>query len=415
MLKEWIRRIYPWPTQNHENGPHYRLALDIGTEYVKAIYIELNSDGAKVLGVGRARQDYADMEGGAISSIPGVARCCRQAMTQGSVIAGVKPKEVVLGLAGQYVTGLARTVEKQRSKPERSLTYKELALFVKGAQQEALETVKDEMASKLGFKQMDIELVNSAVVSIRIDGYPVVNPLDFRGRNVEITLFMTFAPLVHASAMRSIANRLELELIAMVAEPYAVAASTLTDEAYEFGSLVIDVGGGSTDIALIQRKGIVGTKMMAMGGRAFTKGIAAHTRKTLRDAEQLKLDYAEGIGVRELESIIGEDLEIWQSALILALRDLYHGTPLPPRVVLCGGGSGLPGIVEAIGHVRLVKAGLFSQVPQVTLLRPKQVFGIADTKEYLTSVQDVTPKSIAFQAALVQAGKGGIIGGAMLG
>ena len=54
--------------------------------------------------------------------------------------------------------------------------------------------------------------------------------------------------------MRTIADRLGLKLVGMIAEPYAVAASSLTDEAYEFGSLVIDMGGGSTDIALVQQR-----------------------------------------------------------------------------------------------------------------------------------------------------------------
>ena len=88
-----------------------------------------------------------------------------------------------------------------------------------------------------------------------IDGHPVNNP-DFPGRNLEFSIFMTFAPLVHAGAMRTIAPAWP-QLDRYDREPYAVAASALTDEAYEFGALVIDVGGGSTDIALVQQRGVV--------------------------------------------------------------------------------------------------------------------------------------------------------------
>ncbi|NLY10572.1 MAG: cell division protein FtsA, partial [Firmicutes bacterium] len=270
MVRNLIRRMNLF--QGQEEGPKYRLALDIGTEYVKAIYIEMDGTNSKVIGVGRARQDYADMENGAVASISGVTCCCRQAITQGSIVAGVKPTEVVIGLAGQFVHGIARTIEKQRIKPDRPITLPELEMFVKEAQKEALKDVMESIIQKLNYPKMDIELVHSSLVSITIDGYPVTNPLDFHGRNLELTIFMTFAPLVHASAMRTIAGRLGLDLLGLVAEPYAVASSSLTDEAYEFGSLVIDIGGGSTDIALIQKRGITGVKMMAMGGRAFTKG-----------------------------------------------------------------------------------------------------------------------------------------------
>ncbi len=72
MLQEWIRRIYPGQPKLHEGVASHRLALDIGTEYAKAVYIQLGLTEAKVIGVGRARQDYADMESGAIASIPSV-------------------------------------------------------------------------------------------------------------------------------------------------------------------------------------------------------------------------------------------------------------------------------------------------------------------------------------------------------
>ena len=414
MLKDLLSRINPRQAQDSE--PTYRIALDIGTEYVKAVFLEQAGGVASIIGVGRSQQDYADMDSGTIANIAGVVRCCRQALTQGSVIAGVKPTEVVVGIAGQFVTGVTRTVFRQRKRPDKGLTRRELSRLVAGVQLEAQQYATEEMAEKMGFKKMDLELVNSAVVDISIDGYQVSNPIDFRGRNVEMTVFMVFAPLVHVSAVKTVVERLDLDLVGLVAEPYAVAASTFTDESYEFGSLVIDIGGGSTDLALIHRGGIVKTKMFGIGGRAFTKGIAAYCRTTLREAEQLKLDYAAGIEVGdEVKEIITADLKIWQDALILALKELYQGQPLPPRVVLCGGGSGLPGILETIAHPKLVESELFAVIPEVRLLQPEDVFGVADPKDFLSAVQDVTPKSIAFQASQAEPKTSTIFGGVRYG
>ena len=106
---------------------------------------------------------------------------------------------------------------------------------------QALRQANKDITERLGFKKIDMELVNSAVVNIIIDGYTVSNPLALR-RNVEM-IALYFAPLIHLSAMRTIAKRLELDFHRFVAEPYAVALS-FTDESYEFGSLVIDIGGG---------------------------------------------------------------------------------------------------------------------------------------------------------------------------
>lgn len=428
MLKDLIARI----NLRHAKPdvPSYRIALDVGTEFVKAVFIEQAGGVATIIGVGRAQQDYADMESGAVANISGVARCCRQAINQGAVMAGIKPKEVVMGIAGQLVTGVTRTVLRQRQHPERALTRRELCNLVGTVRREAMKQAADEIAEKAGFKRLDLELVNSAIVELRIDGYQVSNPVDFRGRNVELTVFMVFAPLMHVSAMKTIAQRLELDLVGLVAEPFAVAASTFTDEAYALGSLVIDIGGGSTDIALIHRGGIINTKMAAIGGRAFTKGIADICRTTLREAEQIKLDYAAGMETRaEVRQAIAADLQIWQDALIMGLKEIQQGIPqelgvqsgiqpgqpLPPRVVLCGGGSGLPGIIEAIASPKLVEAGVFAVIPEVRLLQTEDVFGIGDPKRFLTEVQDVTPKSIAFQASLFESKGRTILGGVQMG
>ena len=411
MIRDLVSRISPF-FRKVEEGPLTRLALDIGTEYVKAVYLELTDAGPRILGVGRAHQDYANMEGGAVANISGVTACCQEAMEQGTVIAGTKPKEVVMGIAGQFVHGVARTVERQRSRAEKPLSLGELRSHFQDAQQEALESVTKQMKQRLGYQRLEVELVNSALVSMTIDGHPVNNPLDFPGRNLEFSIFMTFAPLVHAGAMRTIASRLGLELVGMIAEPYAVAASCLTDEAYEFGSLVIDVGGGSTDIALVQQRGIVDTKMVPMGGRAFTKGIAARFHKTLKQAEQMKLDFADGVGDVEVGKAIHGDLEIWLEAVLLALRDMYTGTPLPPRIALCGGGSSLPGLADSLRSERVTASGMFAQHPEVTVLQPDHIYGVSDPKEFFRGQQDVTPKAIAYQAAVIQ-GTNHFLGGAL--
>lgn len=415
MLKEWITRIAPWISPSDDSEPRYRIALDIGTEFVKAVYLEQTGEVSSIIGVGRAHQDYQNMDSGAVANISGVVRSCRQAMTQGAVIAGVKPEEAVIGVAGQFVTGVVRTVIKTRKKPEKPLTRRELSHLVLDVHKDALAQTEAVLAERMGFDELDLELVNSSIVNLTIDGYPVTNPVDFCGRNLEITVFMTFAPLVHVNALKTLAQRLDLDLIGLVAEPYAVAASTFTDEAYELGSVVIDIGGGSTDIALIHRGGISQTKMLSIGGRAFTKSIADYTQTSISEAEQLKLDYASGMDSHNLEPVIATDLSIWRDAMLLGLKEMLRGKPLPPRIVLCGGGSALPGIIETLADQRFVDSGIFQVKPKIQTLTPEDVYGIADPKEYFTNISDVTPKCIAYQASLVEANQRNSLGGVQLG
>ena len=131
-----------------------------------------------------------------------------------------------------------------------------------------------------------------------IDGYALTNPVGFQGRHVKIGIFNAFAPLVHLGALQSVASQLDLELLEIVAEPYAVARVLGSDQIRQAGALFVDVGGGTTDVALVRQGGIEGTRMFALGGRAFTKSLADRLDLPFPRAEALKVDYARGIAGR---------------------------------------------------------------------------------------------------------------------
>ena len=75
-----------------------------------------------------------------------------------------------------------------------------------------------------------------------------------------------------SGALQSVAHRLGLQLLGVIAEPYAVATCLDPGELGDAGAVFVDIGGGTTDVALVRHGGIAGTKMLALGGRAFTKG-----------------------------------------------------------------------------------------------------------------------------------------------
>ena len=90
---------------------------------------------------------------------------------------------------------------------------------------------------------------------------------------------------------------LDLDLVAIVAEPYAVARCIDDLQVQQTGALFIDIGGGTTDVALVRQGGIEGTRMFALGGRAFTKSLADRMDLPFARAEELKVDYAKGAKV----------------------------------------------------------------------------------------------------------------------
>src|SRR5438270_11621971 len=279
----------PFPPGGDDQRQHFT-ALDIGTAFAKAIIVEVHDDQATVLGVGRHQQSYAHMSDGIVTDISGVIANCNEALIKAEKSAGgVVAPAAVIGIAGELVKGSSITINKQRQHPTQPITPEELENLITGAQQKLLKNARDRIAAETGYQNIEVRLTNAAVISVRIDGQTVANPIGFRGRHFTLTLFSAFAPLMQLGALETVAQGLDLTLVTIVAEPYALARCLSTNAGADSGAIFIDIGGGTTDIALVRQGGIEETRMFALGGRTFTRRVAASNALSVYDAERLKI------------------------------------------------------------------------------------------------------------------------------
>jgi cell division protein FtsA len=381
-------------------------ALDIGTEFAKALVFEIDDHGQGVVrGVGRKRQGLSHMQSGTVADIAAVVDNCSVALQEAEEMAGFRPTQVVIGIAGELVKGFTTTHSQERRRPDVPISEAELQKLIDGVQREALREAERAITWETGLPHVDVRLVHAAVTGAAIDGYALTNPVGFQGRHVKIAIFNAFAPLVHLGALQSVASQLDLELLEIVAEPYAVARVLSDEQVRQAGALFVDVGGGTTDVALVRQGGIEGTRMFALGGRAFTKSIADRCELPFPRAEALKVDYARGMPVdrqAEVATIVAEDVEVWSAGVELVMEELAGGDLLPGRIYLCGGGSRLPEVPAALGSERFWKRLPFARPPEVSVMAPEQVEAITDATGLLVDQQDVTPLGLAYQAIDLQ-------------
>ena len=400
----FLRRIW---SRDGESVPAACTALDIGTEFAKALVFEIDDQGrGTVRGVGRKRQGLSHMQSGTVADIAAVVDNCSVALQEAEEMAGFRPREVVIGIAGELVKGFTTTLTQERKKPDQPIAEAELMKLVDRVQREALQEAERSITWETGLPHVDVRLVHAAVVGASIDGYGLTNPVGFQGRHVKIAIFNAFAPLVHLGALQSVASQLDLDLLEVVAEPYAVARVLGAENVRQAGALFIDVGGGTTDVALVRQGGIEGTRMFALGGRAFTKSIADRLDLPFPRAEALKVDYARGLDIPErdeIATIVREDAAVWSAGVELVLEELAAGEMLPGRIHLCGGGSRLPEVLAALQGERFWKRLPFSRPPEVSVMSPSDVEAITDATELLVDQQDVTPLGLAYQAIELQA------------
>jgi cell division protein FtsA len=376
-------------------------ALDVGTEFAKALVFEIDGGRGVVKGVGRKRQGLAHMQSGTVADISAVVDNCAVALQEAEEMAGFRPEQVVIGIAGELVKGFTTVHDQQRARADVPITEGELGKLIEGVQRQAMREAERSVTWETGLQSVDVRLVHAAIVGAWIDGYAVTNPIGFQGRNVRIAIFDAFAPLVHLGALQTVAAKLGMELIAVVAEPYAVARVLDSEQVRQGGALFVDVGGGTTDVALVRQGGIEGTRMFALGGRAFTKSIADRLELPFPRAEALKVDYARGIAgdrAPDVREIVEDYVAVWAAGVELVLEELAAGDLLPGRIYLCGGGSRLPEIRAALADEGFAKRLPFARPPEVSILAPEHIETVRDETRLLEDQQDVTPMGLAFQA-----------------
>ena len=382
-------------TKNKAPTVELIVALDIGTENVKALIGRVKGDSIEIIGVGRAHQELADMQAGAVADIAGVVKNCDEALGIAEKMAGVSARGTVIGIAGELVKGTTTTIKFTRKEAAKPLDMPEVERIIKLVQERAETKAKQQLAWELGGKDVEIRLVNSALVSITIDGYSVSNPVGFQGKDVTIQLYTAFAPLIHIGALERTAHELDLDLLAVAAEPFAVARSVIgNDQNASMSAILMDVGGGTTDIAVIHDGGVEGTKMFGIGGRAYTRSIERDLDVDFEKAEALKLAVDSHKlpehRRKQIDNALAKTLEVWLGGVELGLAEFTKLDHLPNKILLCGGGSSLDMLMDELAITDWYKTLPFTRKPEVQHIEPDEVVGIVDKTGAVTDHTYIT-------------------------
>lgn len=373
------------------------LALDIGTENVKALIARQNqSGGLDIIGIGRARQAPTNMYAGAIADIPAVVDVCEKALSQAEKMSGTTSKLTVVGIAGELIKGNTSTVRYRRQNGNKPLSEQEMSLIIKRVQERAGEQARAAIADETNNPNVEVRLINSAIVSISIDGYKISNPIGFKGTDVAIQFYTAFAPLVHISAIEKVCAELSLDLLAVAVEPFAVCRACLGDDLdSNFSGIVMDIGGGTTDIAVVDDGGVEGTKMFGIGGRSFTHQIAETLDVDFETAEQYKLaiknpakvpaDVKDGMLLA-----IRRNLAVWLSGVEITLEEFNLTDMLPNKILLCGGGAGLNELQDVLATTDWFKELPFARRPIIHLVESADIPGITNTTDATLDYSYVT-------------------------
>ncbi|MBW1724243.1 MAG: cell division protein FtsA [Deltaproteobacteria bacterium] len=328
------------------------VGLDIGTTKICAVVGEKTGDKINIIGIGT--HPSIGLRKGVVVNIESTVESIQKAIEEAELMAGCEISSVYAGIAGGHITGFnSRGI-----------------VAIKGAEvvQQDVDRVID--AARAVAIPMDREVIHVIPQEFIIDEQGgIQNPVGMSGVRLEAKIHIVTGAVTSAHNIVKCANRSGLDVCDIVLEPLASGEAVLTNEEKDVGTALLDLGGGTSDLAIFSGKNIKHTFVLALGGSNLTNDISIGLRASMAEAEKIKKKYGtcvarsisseEAIEVpgmgghkpRKLpRQILGEILEPRvEEIFTLIKREIFRAgmdKVITSGVVLTGGSSLLEGVTD---------------------------------------------------------------------
>ncbi len=377
------------------------VAIDIGTEQLKTILFNVTPNGVIVKKVSRIAQQQSAMSKGTITNLDRVIENCNLAMAE--ITSHLKdnqlPRYMTLGLAGEYIQGVAIIVNYEREDNHNEpVTQEEEEEIIEKVHEKLIESGKDDLALRTGLLKEDIEILHITTTGLEIGGMPVDSLIGHTGKAIKLYFYASFAPKTYVTALSQVAENLEMSILGIVSQPFAVSRAYIGSRDKNFSGIFVDIGGGTTDVAIVKNGNIIDTKIFALGGRAFTKELERVQSIDYRHAEKRKIKYAS----KQLEGLIQEDVkrvltpiaQIWMKSLEATFKSMSDIKNFPINIYLSGGGALLPEIKSSMLEYPWSQELAFSKIPKIQIFTPDKLTKVEDVSGQLINAYDITPSGL---------------------
>ncbi len=351
--------------------------LDVGTSKVTTVIGEVGPDGVLDI-IGEGTVPSQGLRRGVVVDLEKTREAIRQSVFQAERVAGVKVEGVVLGVGGPHL---------------KALTSQGLAAIRRGQNIREEDVERAIEQAKAYPLEGDLELIHALPLEFKVDGQEGIrDPVGMAGVRLEVEVHLIAAGRGPLANLRRAVEEAGLEIQNLVALPLAAGLGVLTPEEERMNLLLLDIGMGTTGVAVFRNGRLAHTAVLPLGGEHITSDIAQLLKIPSEEAERVKKKYGAAmpeladpeliLEINQEGGVLGE-VPATELARIIRprLREILHLArqsvdeaqgPLElsvSRVVLTGGSAGLKGLVE----LARAQYGL-----PVRLGRPQGLSGLQD-------------------------------------
>lgn len=331
-------------------NPLYTI-IDIGTTKIIVIIAEKINESISILGIGIA-PSYG-LEKGMVTDITKTIESLQKALEEAVFQSHIKPEFVIIGISGSHIK-----------------SYFSLGMVPIGKDGINQNTIDEALRGAQSIILPDDEkIIHSIPISYIIDGTCIVkNPLGMHGVRLEVNTHLITAKKNAIEDLILCCQSIGLKVKDIVLEPIASAEAILNQEEKTFGSLIIDIGGGTSDVALYKNNSLEFVEIFPIGGVLFTNDLTICLHAKKNDAEEIKKKYGlikdnenncvaimsldmkteNIIPIEFINNILHARAEELIMHLIAILNSYNHLYDIPSGIILTGGGGLLKGLPEMI-------------------------------------------------------------------
>ena len=329
------------------------VGLDIGTSKIVTLVAELDGEGRlSVLGIGS--QDSNGLKKGMVVNIEATVSSISRAIQEVELMTGCKVTDVYTGIAGSHV----------KSKDSNGMT------VVKDKEVSRYDVERAIEAANATPISADDQILHTLVQEFIVDGQDgVKEPIGMDARRLEVKVHLVTGAVTAVQNIVKCVHRCGLEVDDLVLQPLASGYAVLTEDEKDVGVCLVDIGGGTTDVAIFAQGAIRHTAVIPIAGDQITSDIGHALRTSTQDAEEIKIAYGvalqqladademievPGVGDRPSTSLSRQTLagfiqprveEILQKVQEELVQSGYERL-LRAGVVLTGGSAQMPGMIE---------------------------------------------------------------------
>ena len=334
-------------------------ALDIGTRSIIGMVGFMEEEKLRVVAIEKEAHTKRAMLDGQIDDIAQVAAVGRLVKERLEARLNRKLKKVCIAAAGRALKMQQSSYEMQLAEPTR-LDNKIIGQLESGALAKAEAEFRRTLSDKNSAR---FYLVGHTVVEYQVDGYPLSNLLDHKGKKIKVALVATFLPGEVVDSLYATMRLLDLNVISMTLEPIAAINAVIPGDLRLLNLALVDIGAGTSDIAVSRDGGIIGYTMATVAGDEITEALMKAYLLDFAAAEQVKMALSADEEI-QFTDILGIEQTISAEEVLTAIAPArnqlckeiaqriveVNGGKVPSAVFLAGGGSKLRGIRETVAE-----------------------------------------------------------------